>query len=62
MDVCVMAEQTAPDRTGTGMDEITLAYIGMKTYRFVRRVMQDPETRAKIQARAEELRQEGGVA
>ena len=34
------------------MDEYSRAEIGRKTYRFVRRCMQDPELRAKIKARA----------
>ena len=40
------------------MDEYSRAEIGRKTYRFVRRCMQDPELRAKIKARAAQLRQE----
>ena len=41
------------------MDEYRRAEIGRKTYRFVRRCMQDPELRARIKARAAELRAEG---
>ena len=41
------------------MDEYSRAEIGRKTYRFVRRCMQDPELRARIKARAAELRAEG---
>lgn len=40
------------------MDEYSRAEIGRKTYRFVRRCMQNPELRAKIKARAAQLRQE----
>lgn len=40
------------------MDEHSRAEIGRKTYRFVRRCMQNPELREKIQARAAELRAE----
>ena len=41
------------------MDEYSRAEIGRKTYRFVRRCMQDPELRARIKARAAELQAEG---
>ena len=41
------------------MDEYSRAEIGRKTYRFVRRCMQDPELRARIKSRAAELRAEG---
>lgn len=41
------------------MDEYSRAEIGRKTYLFVRRCMQDPELRARIKARAAELRAEG---
>lgn len=40
------------------MDEYSRAEIGRKTYRFVRRCMRDPELRARIKARAAELRAE----
>lgn len=40
------------------MDEYSRAEIGRKTYRFVRRCIQDPELRARIKARAAELRAE----
>lgn len=42
--------------TIAAMDENSYMEIGRKTYRFVRRLMRDPETRAKIQARAAEIR------
>lgn len=44
------------------MDEYSRAEIGRKTYRFVRRCMQNPELRAKIQARAAQLREERNTA
>ena len=44
--------------TIAAMDEYSRAEIGRKTYRFVRRCMQNPELRAKIQARAAEIRAE----
>lgn len=55
--------QTVAGRTGGGaaiaaMDEYSRAEIGRKTYRFVRRCMRDPELRARIQARAAQLREE----
>ena len=40
------------------MDPDSRVEIGRKTYRFVRRVMQDPELREKIKARAAEIRAE----
>lgn len=48
------------EATIAAMDEYSRAEIGRKTYRFVRRCMKDPELRAKIQARAAELRAEAG--
>ena len=45
--------------TVTAMDEYSRAEIGRKTYRFVRRIMQNPEIRAKVEARAAELREAG---
>lgn len=55
--------QAVPGRAGgeaaiAAMDEYSRAEIGRKTYRFVRRCMQDPELRARIQARAAQLREE----
>lgn len=47
------------EATIAAMDEYSRAEIGRKTYRFVRRCMQDPELRARIKARAAELRAEG---
>ena len=46
------------EATIAAMDEYSRAEIGRKTYRFVRRCMQNPELREKIQARAAELRAE----
>ena len=40
------------------MDADSRLEIGRKTYRFVRRVMQDPVLREKIKARAAEIRAE----
>lgn len=55
--------QAVPGRAGgeaaiAAMDEYSRAEIGRKTYRFVRRCMQDPELRARIRARAAQLREE----
>ena len=47
------------EATIAAMDEYSRAEIGRKTYRFVRRCMQDPELRARIKARAAELQAEG---
>jgi hypothetical protein len=56
--------QTVAGREGgeaaiAAMDEYSRAEIGRKTYRFVRRCMQDPELRARIKARAAELQAKG---
>ncbi len=48
------------EATIAAMDEYSRAEIGRKTYRFVRRCMRDPVLRAKIKARAAELRAEAG--
>lgn len=45
--------------TLAGMSEGTRNEFGRKTLYFVRRVMQDPAMRARIQARAEEIRANG---
>ena len=50
--------ESGGEATIAAMDEYSRAEIGRKTYRFVRRCMQDPELREKIQARAAELRAE----
>ena len=42
--------------TIAAMDEYGRMEIGRKTYRFVRRVMQNPELKKIIQARAAEIR------
>lgn len=47
------------EATIAAMDEYSYAEIGRKTYRFVRRLMRDPETNAKIRARAEQIRKAG---
>jgi len=52
----VVAGQEGGEATIAAMDEYSRAEIGRKTYRFVRRCMQDPALCAKIKARAEELR------
>lgn len=44
------------EATIAAMDEYSYAEIGRKTYRFVRRLMRDPEMKAKIRARAEQIR------
>lgn len=57
--------QTAAEVVGGGeltiaaMDEYSRAEIGRKTYRFVRQCMKDPELRARIKARAAEIRANG---
>lgn len=46
------------EATVAAMDEYSRTEIGRKTCRFVRRCMKDPRLRARIQARAAELRAE----
>lgn len=53
-----VAAREGGEATIAAMDEYSRAEIGRKTYRFVRRCMQNPELREKIQARAAELRAE----
>ena len=48
--------------TIAAMDQYAYAEIGRKTYRFVRRVMQNPEYRAMIKARAAQIREEEASA
>ena len=43
--------------TIAAMDEYSRTNIGQSTYRFVRRCMRDPELRARIKARAAEIRE-----
>lgn len=59
--------QTKTCRTDTGGAEVTIAAmddvsrmnIGMSTYRFVRRMMQNPECKKLIRERAEQIRAAG---
>lgn len=51
-----MPEHGGGELTIAAMDEYSRAEIGRKTYRFVRRCMRDPVLRAKIKARAAELK------
>ena len=44
--------------TLAAMDEDSLENIGRKTYLFARRVLQDPELRKRVEARAAEIRAE----
>lgn len=44
------------EATIAAMDEYSRAEIGRKTYRFVRRCMQDPVLREQIKKRAAEIR------
>lgn len=44
--------------TIAAMDEYSRLEIGRKTYRFAREVMRDPELRAKVKARAAEIKAE----
>ncbi|MBR4289082.1 MAG: hypothetical protein IKT52_00370 [Oscillospiraceae bacterium] len=49
-------DQVGAEAAIAAMDEYSRAEIGRKTYRFVRRCMQDPALREKIKKRAAELR------
>lgn len=66
MDQVVM--ETSGEITGGGeltiaaMDEYSRLEIGRKTLMFVKRCMRDPELRAKIKARAAEIRAEREAA
>ena len=59
-NVQIITDNVGGEAAIAAMDEYSRAEIGRKTYRFVRRCMQDPELRARIKARAAELRAEGG--
>ena len=61
-NVQIITDTTGGEAAIAAMDESSRANIGQKTYRFVRRVMQDPALRELIKARAEELRREGSMA
>lgn len=50
-----MPENVGAEATIAAMDKYSRAEIGRKTYRFVRRCMQDPVLRERIKARAAEL-------
>lgn len=41
--------------TVAAMDDVSRTNIGQSTYRFVRRLMQDPEARAKIKTQADRV-------
>ena len=60
-DIRIVADRIGGETTIAAMDENSRYEIGRKTYRFVRRVMKDPEMRARIRARAEELRRSDDV-
>ena len=47
------------EETLDAMDDVSYTNIGQSTYRFVRRLMQNPEYRAMIQAKAAEIRASG---
>ena len=59
-NVQIITDNVGGEAAIAAMDEYSRAEIGRKTYRFVRRCMQDPELRARIKARAAELLAEGG--
>lgn len=50
--------QGGAELTIAAMDEYSRLEIGRKTYRFVRRVMQDPVLRKRVQERAAQIRAE----
>lgn len=59
-EVVIETAQVGGEATVAAMDQYSRLEIGRKTYNFVRRCMRDPELRAKIKARAEEIRAAGG--
>lgn len=50
------------EETLAAMDEVQLENIGRSTYRFVKRLMQNPECRAKIKALAAEIKASGAYS
>jgi len=56
--MCNRNQGPGGEATIAAMDEYSRIEIGRKTYRFVRRCMQDPELKARIQARAAEIREQ----
>ena len=59
-DISVAVQEPGGELTIAAMNEWDRMAIGRKTYRFVRRVMQNPELKALIQKRAAEIRAEEG--
>ena len=55
-NVQVITPNEGGEATIAAMNEYSRAEIGRKTLRFVQNLMRDPELRAKIQARAAEIR------
>lgn len=53
--------QGGGELTITAMDEYSRLNIGRRTYVFARSVMRDPELRAKVKARAAEIKANGGI-
>ena len=61
VEVKTVTKNVGAEAAIAAMDEYSRAEIGRKTYNFVRRCMRNPELRAKIQARAAELRAEAAA-
>lgn len=55
-DIEIICPGEGGEATVATMSDHSRAEIGRKTFLFVRELMSDPETRAKIKARAEEIR------
>lgn len=51
--------QGGAELTIAAMEDYDRMEIGRKTYRFAREVMRDPELRARVKARAQEIRELG---
>lgn len=64
MDVEIVtgAAEGGAEVTIAGMEENSRMEIGRKTYRFVRRLMRDPEMKKRIRERAAEIRAEEALA
>lgn len=56
---CKVITTGGAEVTIAAMDEVSRTNIGRSTYRFVRRLMQNPEYREMIRARAAEIKAAG---
>lgn len=59
VEKCEIITTGGGEVTLAAMDEVSRTNIGRSTYRFVRRLMQNPEYREMIRARAAEIKAAG---